>query len=705
MMSSNTSEVTQGNILIVDDTPENLQILSATLSQIGYKVRGVVKGQMALRAARSAPPDLILLDIRMPEMDGYEVCQHLKADPKTREIPIIFISALDEVLDKVKAFASGGVDYITKPFQVAEVLARVEHQLTIRRLSHQLQAQNQQLQQEIQERLKAEKAAEAASKAKTEFLANMSHELRTPLNAILGFTQVMSRDLQLSTEQREYLRIINRSGEHLLDLINDILDLSKIEAGLCSLDETSFNLYRLLDSLEEMFQIKAEQKKIKLIFIVPSDIPHYIKTDSKKLRICLINLLGNALKFTENGTVTLRVRVEETIGNRENQPLKRCEEAEILTNTSSDNNFPAAHSPCQFPHSLHFEIEDTGTGIAAEEIAGLFDAFVQAEIGRKVAEGTGLGLTITRKFVQLMGGEIQVSSVLGEGANFKFDIKIAEPDSLELIAQPLRRVIGLEPNQGKYRLLVVDDTKENRLLLVKLLEPIGFEVREAENGAEGLTLWESWQPHLIWMDTRMPVMDGLEATRQIRAQERERGRSRETLIRRWDNQENEQVLQSKQIGSVSVLPNTAPPTVIIALTASLFEEKRGEILAAGSDDFVRKPFAEDVIFEKLSEYLGVRYRYEDSPTSTHLPRRVEPSGERSDAFFLAELAKMPLSWVNELFEAANVVNEELVFELIQKIPQENSSLALALTDLFHDFRLDVIVHITQSIIQGSRMGD
>ncbi|HEY9607810.1 response regulator, partial [Allocoleopsis sp.] len=184
-MSSNMAEVTPGNILIVDDTPENLQILSATLSEKGYKVRGVVKGQMALRAARSAPPDLILLDIRMPEMDGYEVCEQLKADPKTSEIPIIFISALDEVLDKVKAFAAGGVDYITKPFQVAEVLARVEHQLTIRRLSNQLQEQNQQLQQEIQERLKAEKAAEAASKAKTEFLANMSHELRTPLNAIL----------------------------------------------------------------------------------------------------------------------------------------------------------------------------------------------------------------------------------------------------------------------------------------------------------------------------------------------------------------------------------------------------------------------------------------------------------------------------------------------------------------------------------------
>jgi signal transduction histidine kinase len=691
-MNDNRLEGNAGNLLIVDDTPENLQILSATLLERGYKVRGVVKGQMALRAARSAPPDLILLDIRMPEMDGYEVCSKLKADPKTCEIPVIFISALDEVLDKVKAFAVGGVDYITKPFQVAEVLARVEHQLTIRRLSHQLQEQNQQLQQEIQERLKAEKAAEAASKAKSEFLANMSHELRTPLNAILGFTQVMSRDLQLSNEQREYLRIINRSGEHLLDLINDVLDLSKIEAGLSSLYKSSFDLYRLLDSLEEMLQIKAEQKNLQLIFNVPSNVPHYIKTDPKKLRICLINLLGNAIKFTENGTVTLRVSAG-------------LETEEEDTENSLSNLCTSFSSPSLFPNTLHFEVEDTGPGIAPAEMAGLFDAFVQTETGRKFAEGTGLGLAITRNFVQLMGGEIQISSVLGEGTIFKFDIKIDEPDSIELIAKPLRRVMGLEPNQEVYRLLVVDDSKENRLLLVKLLEPIGFEVREAENGVEGLALWESWQPHLIWMDTRMPVMDGLEATRQIRARERQRGRSRGTDTRRWGNGEREQVFASNQRLSVSVLSNFPPTTRIIALTASIFEEKRGEILATGFDDFVRKPFTEEVIFEKLAEYLGVRYIYEDLAPSTQPSRKGDRMGEKSDSFFLSELAKMPILWVKELYQAANVLNEDLVLDLIQEISPENTSLAEALTDLFNDFRLDVIVHVTQQVLKADQVGD
>jgi CheY-like chemotaxis protein len=515
----------------------------------------------------------------------------------------------------------------------------------------------------------------------------MSHELRTPLNAILGFTQVMSRDLQLSTEQREYLRIINRSGEHLLDLINDILDLSKIEAGLSTLYESSFDLYRLLDSLEEMLQIKAEPKKIQLIFKVPSNVPHYIKTDPKKLRICLINILANAIKFTENGTVTLRVKAGIATEERDTDKT-RCHLC-----TSSSSQF-------LFPNTLHFEVEDTGPGIAPAEMAGLFDAFVQTETGQKFAEGTGLGLAITRKFVQLMGGEIQISSVLGEGAIFKFDIKIDEPDSIELIAKPLRRVIGLEPNQEVYRLLVVDDTKENRLLLVKLLEPIGFEVQEAENGAEGLALWESWQPHLIWMDTRMPVMDGLEATRQIRARERQRGRGRETDPRRWGNGEREQVFASNQRLSVSVLSNSPPTTRIIALTASIFEEKRGEILAVGFDDFVRKPFTEELIFEKLAEYLGVRYIYEDLAPSTQPSRKGDRMGEKSDAFFLSELAKMPILWVKELYQAANVVNEELILDLIQQISPKNPSLSEGLTDLFNDFRLDVIVHVTQQVLQA-----
>ncbi|MEG3897606.1 MULTISPECIES: response regulator [unclassified Microcoleus] len=644
-MTSNQTEENKGNILIVDDTPENLQVLSATLSDRGYKVRGVINGKMAIRAALSGSPDLILLDIKMPEMDGYEVCTQLKAQAKTSEIPVIFISALDEVLDKVTAFQVGGVDYITKPFHVAEVLARIEHQLTIQRLKRQLIDRNAELQQEIIERKKAEEAAAAASLAKSQFVANMSHELRTPLNAILGFTQVMSRDSLLSHENIENLRIINRSGQHLLELINDVLDLSKIEAGIISLDERSFDLYQLLDTLEEMFQIKAETKSLQLRFSVQANVPQYIKTDEKKLRVCLINLLGNAIKFTQDGgSIWLRASVE-------GQPPS---ESEIYPNSTSVEQ-------CL----ILFEVEDTGVGIAAAEIDTLFDAFVQTEAGRKTADGTGLGLTITKKYVQIMGGDIGVESVLGEGSSFKFNIRVFPAISSEITVATLQRAIGLEADQPVYRILAVDDNQENRLLLVKMLQPIGFEVREAENGLQAVELWESWQPDLIWLDTRMPVMDGFEAVRQIRAKEKE----------------------------------TQPRTVIIALTASTFEEKKGEIIAAGCDDFVRKPFQEQILFDKMACYLGVHYIYQEFPgLETGALRRYFVS-EKPDSFFLPLLAQMPQNWVQELYDAVNDVNEELAIQIVDRICESHPTLADALKDLLADYRLDRIMDLTKSSLK------
>ncbi|MEG5175900.1 response regulator [Microcoleus sp. B3-D7] len=646
-MTNNQIEENKGNILIVDDTPENLQVLSATLSDRGYKVRGVINGKMAIRAARSGSPDLILLDIKMPEMDGYEVCTQLKEDPKTSDIPVIFISALDEVLDKLTAFQVGGVDYVTKPFHVAEVLARIEHQLTIQRLKKQLLDRNKELQEEIIERKKAEEEAAAASLAKSQFVANMSHELRTPLNAILGFTQVMSRDSLLSHENLENLRIINRSGQHLLELINDVLDLSKIEAGIIGLDQRSFDLYQLLDTLEEMFQIKAETKKMQLRFSVQANVPQYIKTDEKKLRVCLINLLANAMKFThDGGRIWLRVSVES------NQPQPA--ESEIHPNSTSVD-----------PLLILFEVEDTGVGIATAEIDTLFDAFVQTQVGRKAADGTGLGLTITKKYVQIMGGDIWVKSVLGEGSSFKFNIRVFAAISSEITMATLQRVIGLEADQPVYRILAVDDNQENRLLLVKMLQPIGFEVREAENGYQAVELWETWQPHLIWLDTRMPVMDGFEAVRKIRAKEKEN---------QWR-------------------------TIIIALTASTFEEKKGEIIAAGCDDFVRKPFQEQILFDKMACYLGVRYLYQELPRLPIGALRRYCVNEKPDSFFGGLLDQMPQSWVKELYDAANDVNEELAIQLVDRIWESHPTLAEALKDLLADYRLDKIMDLTQSSLK------
>ncbi len=624
-------------ILIVDDELDNLHVLSQTLSQQGYKVRGVVKGELALRAARSGQVDLILLDVRMPELNGYSICQQLKADPATAPIPVLFLSALDRAEDKVQAFQMGGADYITKPFQVEEVLARIEHQLTIRCLQQQLQTQNQRLQAEIRERREAEEAAARAAQSKSLFLANMSHELRTPLNAILGFTQVLQRDRSLTHEHQEYLAIINHSSEHLLELIDDILNLAKIEAGVVTYNERSCDLYQLLDGLEDMFQMKVMQKGIALHVQIDPDVPKSIRTDAQKLRSCLTNLLGNAVKFTEQGQIVLSASA---------QP-------------------PTALGD---PYEIHFAMSDTGCGIDADELDKLFGIFVQTESGRASAEGTGLGLSITKHFVELLGGTINAESQRGMGTTFRFHIRAQADDGSDAgFIEPNRAILGLAPQEPEYRILVADDTPEHRLLLVKLLSRLGFQVQQASNGKEAVAAWQEWRPHLIWMDTRMPLMDGITATGQIRA--------REVALTQAAERHGEP---------------TPDYTVIITLSASAFEEHRLEILAAGSDDFVRKPFAEATILSKLVEHLGVAYAYEEVDFSPG----VVDSGPPLDHPWQQRLAAMSPAWRQELAAAARRADEPGVLALIQTLPTQHDELAGILRELVRQSQLALIAKAT-----------
>ena len=589
-------------------------------------------------------------------------------------------------------------------------------------LARQLKLSRQQLENYSRQLEQKAQEAEMANRAKSKFLANMSHELRTPLNAILGFTQLLTRASSVNSAQQQQLAIISRSGEHLLTLINDVLEMSKIEAGQANLNISSFDLYRLLNTLREMLRIKADAKGLQLIFNLDPDVPQYVKTDEGKLRQILINLLGNGIKFTQAGSVVLRVRtgigdrgqgIEDRGQGSENTGLRRQkagvgsgnsielgsslqptllvkqsltaishklvaseEKSKLTIPNRAGRSFSGAMSgkaiaprtinpkskiqnPKSPPSILLFEVSDTGPGIEASELKQLFKPFIQTQTGQNNQQGTGLGLAISRQFVRLLGGDLTVNSKLGQGTTFAFDVHIGPADLTDIeIQQPTRQVIGLAPHQPRYRILIVEDKWENRQLLVKILEPLGLEVREAANGQEGVDLWRTWEPNLIWMDMRMPVMDGYEATRQIKSHLR------------------------------------GHATVIIALTASAFEESRSVILAIGCDDFVRKPFREEVIFEKMAQHLGIRYVYENESQKSEV--RSQKS-EKLERFKLRaeSLTVMSDEWISDLRQAAIQVDADLIFQLVNQIPPAHTALAQGLTELAHNFCFDEIIDLTQ----------
>ncbi len=473
----------------------------------------------------------------------------------------------------------------------------------------------------------AKDAAESANRAKSTFLANMSHELRTPMNAILGFSELMTRDTNLTTEQQENLETIGRSGEHLLALINDVLDLSKIEAGRMDLRPEEFDLHRTLLGIEEMFRLRAEQNGLALLLERAPDVPQFVRADQNKLRQIIINLLGNAVKFTKSGSVTLRVDKAET-----------------------------TESADEFEVWIHFEVEDTGMGIAPEDLPKVFDAFVQTASGEQSRQGTGLGMPLSRQYVRMMGGNLEVSSELEVGTLFQFDVRmeIVEAAAVQEKLAP-RRVTGLAPDQPAYKLLVVEDVKPSRQLMIKLLVPLGFEVRTAENGQKGVELWQTWQPHLIWMDMGMPVMDGRTATRRIRE-------------------------------ICAAHPEYSSP-VIVALTASAFEEEREEILATGCNDFMYKPFKEAELFEMMEKHLGVRYLYEDIAASAQVSEEEEEEIKKDT------LSALPPELLASLEHAAVRSQLRQMEEIIGQIRENDAGCADELAILADNFEYEQILKL------------
>ncbi len=459
----------------------------------------------------------------------------------------------------------------------------------------------------------AKEKAETANRAKSVFLANMSHELRTPLNAILGFSSMMQRERDLPEGQSVKLDIINRSGEHLLNLINDVLEIARIESGRLEIKIAPLDLGALIRDVTDLMRLRAEEKGLWLNMDQSSEFPRYVMGDEVRMRQILVNLIGNAVKFTSQGGITIRFNIRQ---NRKKHLL--------------------------------IEVEDTGPGISENDQKRMFKPFVQ--VGRQAAQmGSGLGLAISRQFVEMMGGSLGVTSTLGKGSIFSVDLPVELADQTAINALTAQtevgQVLGLAPDQPTYRILIVEDQRENQLLLAQLMEAVGFQSKIAENGEQGVQLFQSWHPHFIWMDRRMPVMDGMEATRRIR-----------------------QMPEGEKVK-------------IVALTASAFAEQRKEMLDIGMDDYIRKPYRASELYDCLSRHLGVKYIYQDTR---------EPQ-EQDITLTPVMMGVLPEALRGELVKALKDLDAERIEVLIQRVSVYDKTLSIKLGQLVANFNYPAIL--------------
>ena len=459
--------------------------------------------------------------------------------------------------------------------------------------------------------------SDAANLAKSTFLANMSHELRTPLNAILGFAQLMGKNEALPADTRKNLSIINRSGEHLLAMINDVLDISKIEAGKTEIKVEVFDLEQLVEDIGEMLRSRGNAKGLSISCELAKGSATLIAADLGKLRQIVINVVGNAIKFTEEGGVALRVR---TIPDDTDQ--KHC--------------------------LINIEVQDSGSGIMPDKLESIFEPFSQVGSQKDSQKGTGLGLAISRSFVHMMGGSIQVESEVGKGSRFMIMLpaRLAIAAELPATIKTAGDVVGLAPGQPEWRILIVEDTTENVQLLETLLGAVGLASRAAFNGLEGVELARTWQPHFIWMDIRMPVMDGYEATRQIRQ-----------------------------------LPG-GDTIKIVALTASVFKEQEDEIIACGCDAVLHKPFRQRELFGVLEQQLGIRFKYANTDMQSEKNLHVTPSNE--------QFALLNPEICSQLLQAAGELDKPGILQTADAIFAEHPEVATWLQQQTGLYKFDTI---------------
>ncbi|MDD3813749.1 MAG: response regulator [Desulfocapsaceae bacterium] len=524
----------QHTVLLIDDNLATRTPLVTVLEQADYNVVLGCCAEEAMKLLRSLTPDIILLDVMMPGMNGFSFCRKLKKDPKYQDIPVIFLTSLSQQTDIVKGFDAGGQDYIIKPFNQQELLARVRTHIHL----HDTLLENKRL----------SRLALDANRSKSEFLASMSHEIRTPLNSIIGMAEVLAETV-LSSEQHEYVRIFRSAGENLLEIINDILDLSKIEAGQTELESIDFDLPTLLDSVTSLVSLRADEQETLIHTHIDSDVPFYLKGDPTRLRQILLNLVGNAVKFTQKGKVEIKVSTETQSGHEQ---------------------------------KLLFSITDNGIGIPADKQQLIFDSFTQADsLTTRKYGGTGLGLTICQKLLNIMQGRIWLISQPEKGSTFFFTIPFSQATSPR---PEIDTNIGIQPARCELlqtaRILLVDDNKDNCNLIRLYLYNTPFTLKTAGNGQEAVTTFCAKPYDLVLMDIEMPIMDGYEATQKIRQWEQRQQRT---------------------------------PVPIIALTAHAFIRFKKKCLDAGCNDFLTKPVKKAKLIETIATHLQLSGQIQVKP--------------------------------------------------------------------------------------------
>lgn len=604
-------------VLLIEDEPGDAGLAQLALRDFRNARFSVVWVQtlaQALDRMGQQDYDILLLDLTLPDSAGVQTVErvHLAAGLT----PIIVLTGQTDTEFGLNTLKAGAAEYLVKGDFGYDGLARtIFYTLHRAKLERELAEYRFHLEELVSQRTAelalAKEAAEAANRAKTAFLANMSHELRTPLNAILGFAQLMERDPSLDSDHRRELQTINRSGRHLLTLINDVLEIARIEAGHTTIVSKPFDFIDLIRSVEEMMRLRAETKGLHFQVEPHSDLPYSVIGDGQRLKQVLLNLLGNAIKYTEQGTVTLRVT-------------------------------PNPHNDL-----IRFEVIDTGAGIAPDDQAHIFQAFYQTEIGLAQGEGAGLGLTLCREFVHMMGGDITVNSQVDQGSEFAFSLPLPATDQVPTTL-PQARVLGLQPGQPPVRVLIAEDATDSREFLARLLTSVGFEVMAVENGLKAVESFKSWHPHFIWMDIRMPVLNGFAATQHIRA-----------------------------------LPG-GDQVKIVALTASVFQERMSDILQAGCDDILGKPFEEEQLFQIMGEQLHLDYRYAETEQRA-----------------VASLNLMPasLELCQSIKYAAEALDLDAFTDIIAHLQRSEPALATELQRWVSEFNFETIQRAADSCIQ------